>query len=653
MKVAIPTALIFAILLITAIASAQFVPQQGSNPYSNPYSASQILPVPAYNSSYNPMYMPNSMSNPYATNPFAQPSYNFNLPQYNYTLPAYDYSPPSYSNPYSSPYDDSSSSLSAEDQEEKRERDEERKEEREERQEEKRREREERKREERLERDRARRGEKPSSNEGAEEQSGEKSEVNNWPPVPKSSARAAEVAPPAPAKSVGAAESKPTAAPRVAAVAAPAPAKVDSWWERDPAYQQYLKDKKNYETAQRAKPDWPPKPKPVTTIPAPQKQIESSTGLLAASAEGCVDCGPKKGPLTQQIEQLQEAADTRQVFIMTRPPDSKLSEGVRTVINTIYQNCEAYSTIIRPDYCQEGFIGKSFCAKSHPRAAGDLTAFKNEQEFFSYATASQPGSNVMTPERPQGPQCRDMNKTPPVFRVDTDGKGVGRPKITKSANGKVNLNLFNEEKTGGKFVTLDCSGFVSAALSAAGLNAAPNSPTLQVTTATLRSGAASCLGTVTFNPSESIKSGDVAVFSGESQHSMIFDKVGADPFGLKNIPPAPAGTSVQEHCLAKLKLSDFDFVIAQSGLYGGRIAASQARAVDYITNFGKGYMDGINLQIVQMAQDACVSKLTGVTKKADRPSGAKLLRHKGSSAPGCVRSTPTEVVGRPCVGSCT
>ncbi len=640
-----PTALIFAVLLLAAIANAQFVQQQG-------FAAPQMLPVP----SYNPMYMPNTLGNQYM-NPYSQPiygqqnygqpTYNFSLPTYNYSLPAYDYSVPSFSNPYSSPYEsqyDRPSARSAEEEEERREREEER----EERREEKRREREERKREQRLERDR----------------------VNNWPPVPKSSARAAEVAPkpppaakPAPRAAApgGAAEAKPSvskpavakpAAAKPVAAAKPAvPAqtpKQENWWESDPDYQKYLKDKKAYEEAQKVRPNFPPKPKPVTTEP-PQKQIQSTTGALAASAEtDCESCGPKKGPLAQQVEQLKELADPREVFVLTRPPNSKVSEGIRRVINTIYQSCDAYSTLLRPDYCQDGFIGKSYCAKSQPRDAGDLTAFRNPEEFFSYKVASQPGSNVMTPVKPENPQCRDMNKTPPVF------KWGGRPQISAAA-GKVTLNLFNSGTTNNpsKFTTMDCSGFVTAAFAAAGLNLVANSPTAQATTATLRSGQASCVAPVTFSSNQSIQSGDVAVFAGGSEHAMIFDRVGDDPFGINSIAPAPAGTTPATYCRSKLDPANFDFVIAQSGLYGGRTAVSQSRAVDYIVNFGNGMMDGINAQILQLAEDACVAKLTGVARKAERPNAGKILRHKGASAPGCVRASPPEIVGQQCVKGCT
>ncbi len=655
MKVAVPTALIFAVLLIAAIANAQFVSQ-------NPYSAPQILPVP----SYNPMYMPNTTSNPYSMSPYSQPTYNFSLPTNNFSMPAIDYSIPSFSNPYSSPYDspyDRPSARSAEDEEERRERDEERREEREERREEKRRERDERKREDRAERERSRRGndggdEQPAAKEDEHSPAEEKTEVNNWPPVPKSSARAAEVAPPvlslappatkpAPAK---AAEAKPAKAAAVAAPAAAVP-KQQNWWESDPDYQKYLKDKKGYEESQKVRPDFPPKPKPVTTVPAPQKQIQSTTGALAASAvTDCESCGPKKGPLAQQVETLRELADPREVFVLTRAPNSKVSEGIRRVINTIYQSCDAYSTLLRPDYCQDGFIGKSYCAKSQPRnnSEGDVTAFKNPEEFFSYKVASQPGSNVMTPVKPEGPSCRDMNKNPPIF------KWGGRPQLSSKA-GKVTLNLFNSGTTNNtsKFTTMDCSGFVTAAYAAAGLNLVANSPAAQATTRTLRNGEASCVAPVTFSANQSIQSGDIAVFAGGSEHSMIFDRVGEDPFGIKDVATAPSGVTAATHCRSKLDPANFDFVIAQSGLYGGRTAVSQSRAVDYIVNFGNGMMDGINAQIMQLAEDACVAKLSGVSRKAERPNAGKILRHKGASAPGCVRAAPPEIVGQQCVKGCT
>lgn len=627
MKVSAPTALIFAVLLIAAIANAQFVPQY-------PYAAPQILPLPSYSPMYMP-YMPNNMYNPYS-----QPTYNFSLPTNNFSFPAIDYSIPSFSNPYSSPYDsfDRPRARSAEDEEERREREEERREEREERREEKRREREERKREARAEREQ----EKPNDEEPPE--------VNNWPPVPKSSARAGEVAPPAPpvAKPAAAADGGKAAPAKATPAAAPKP---QNWWESDPDYQKYLKDKKAYEESQKVRPNFPPPPKPVTTVPAPQKQIQSTTGALAASAvTDCESCGPKKGPLAQQVETLRELADPREVFVLTRPPNSKVSEGIRRVINTIYQSCDAYSTLLRPDYCQDGFIGKNYCAKSQPRnnAEGDVTAFQNPAEFFSYKVASQPGSNVMTPTKPEGPSCRDMNKTPPIF------KWGGRPQLSNKA-GRVTLNLFNNGTANNtsKFTTMDCSGFVTAAYAAAGLNLVANSPAAQATTRTLRNGEASCVAPVTFSANQSIQSGDIAVFAGGSEHSMIFDRVGEDPFGIKDIAATPSGVSAATHCRSKLDPANFDFVIAQSGLYGGRTAVSQARAVDYIVNFGNGMMDGINAQIMQLAEDACVAKISGVSRKAERPNAGKILRHKGASAPGCVRAAPPVIVGQQCVKGCT
>lgn len=725
MKVLHSTALIFAILLLALAANAQYSQPQVARV---PGPAPVVIPAPPmqqgyYNGYYGPQQPPPQVLLPqtpmyqgYNPGYFNQPSYT--MPSYNqnnWVDSQFDYSgwysnfnssfnPFDYVNRYDSQDSSQRTYSTQEEADEARDREEERQERREEKAEEaeRRREdakerREEEKRQAREDRDREKR--KSSRNkfddDGADDQ--KVKPKSNWPPVPKSSAEGKKILADENKQNVApktgenaAAETKagakapqqlqaktqspspkaqPQAAPASGNKAAeteasmkqantpPAPAAPvkKHWWETDPEYQKYLNDKKAAATAPAATENqWPPKAKPLEQI--------STNKFEASGLTGCENCNPKKGTLTAQVASLPKTSSPLTRNQKTEP-DSKVGEGIRRVMNTLYQSCSAYDKWIDTDYCASGFVGaKDYCHKDYPKKPGDLKAYdylteKDNEGFFSYELASKPGADVMVPEKPEGPQCRDMTKTPPVFRYD------GRPSISQT-NGKVTLNMFNESKTGGKFVTLGCSGFVTAAYAAAGLNFAPNSPTAQVTTASLHSGAAKCLATPTLSANGSVKSGDIVLFG---EHSMILDHVGSDPFALNSLPTPPSGTSLGQFCINNLQPSSFQFIITQSGVAGGREAIAQMRATDYFAYNGEATFDEIKKKIAtdtpnletraqffQIAVDACVAKLSNTTKPATRgPKAATILRHKGSAAPGCVRSSPPEIVGQACVKGCT
>ncbi len=322
---------------------------------------------------------------------------------------------------------------------------------------------------------------------------------------------------------------------------------------------------------------------------------------------------------------------------------SPVSSGIKRVMNTLYQRCDAYDISVGANYVNPSFYSDTLAEqakaknklytdyKGAPFKSGDLWArAESNKDFISYDVASSVGGHPYTLAS-YPPGCRDMRRTPAVFKED-----YSRP-LTEIKKGRVKVELFNSDRnhTNGKFNTLDCSGYVSSAYLAVGLRFYKTGPASRTVTTTdlnsfLKNPTNSCVKPVSFDAKTSLQPGDILLFDNGpyGRHSMVVDKVGADPFQLKDFP-------ADKSCDTDLYIDDFQVWLTNSGSYGGRVAISKGRYQDIEDKASGGESEAL----FSLARAACEAHQSGA--KVSASLGAiSVLRHVGTSDPACYVHKP-------------
>lgn len=242
---------------------------------------------------------------------------------------------------------------------------------------------------------------------------------------------------------------------------------------------------------------------------------------------------------------------------------------------------------------------------------------------------------------PENSQCKDMRELPPLYTYG------GKPKVTKTS-----IDLLVQQKTNGAgFSGLDCSTFVSTALTAAGLRIKPFQPIAEnrATSTDLAKFTEnnSCFANSAFSADSSIQPGDIIAYSG---HTYMIDTVGKDPFGFEKMIAKGTRINTPSDCyrLPEDAERNFDFRLIQSA-GSGSLAVSRTEASRYLS-FGESdhYMRPHMIS-------ACLAKVTGKKVATTRNQGSTLLRHRGNEVAGCVipKNQIPHMTGEECVASCT
>ncbi len=272
-------------------------------------------------------------------------------------------------------------------------------------------------------------------------------------------------------------------------------------------------------------------------------------------------------------------------------------------------------------------LGHSYKVRSIP--TGNLSQLVNSHYYLKDL------------EVPKNKLCKDMRALPPIYTYG------GKPKVTKSE-----INLLVEQKTSGaKFSGLDCSTFISTALTAAGLRIKPGQPiqenratSTQLSNFTEKN---SCFSSPTMTADTTIQPGDIIAFSG---HTFMIDTVGKDPFGLDKMKIRGGRIKSKQDCynLPDDAEENFDFRIIQSaGL--GSLAVSRTEASTYISK------SNLMRYVEPFMISACIAKVTGQKMTSPKNLRTALLRHRGSEVPGCLipKNQMPHMTGEECVASCT
>lgn len=215
----------------------------------------------------------------------------------------------------------------------------------------------------------------------------------------------------------------------------------------------------------------------------------------------------------------------------------------------------------------------------------------------------------------------------------------GKPYATTAADSPI--DLFKNNGNGTSVLGIDCSGYVFTALATAGLRlkagralkASDSWAWGSSSYVEPQNNGLTCLSKISVTPTSTMKSGDIVAVYG---HVLLVDKVGADPFGIKN-----AKTSAD---CSKLTSDKFDFSVAQSSPSKEGIGLNYFDAKIYLATSSK-----MKAGLEKYAYYTCLAKFNGSTYTPNVGT-LSVVRHKGTSE--CL-APRVKMARESCIQSCS
>jgi hypothetical protein len=200
--------------------------------------------------------------------------------------------------------------------------------------------------------------------------------------------------------------------------------------------------------------------------------------------------------------------------------------------------------------------------------------------------------------------------------------------------------------------SVDCSGFVSAALTASGLkwDKGQKNPYQIKGTANIHDTgrSSSCFDSPKLSDEESLLPGDI--LNSSNDHVVIIDSVGKDPMGLN--------TAQTKNDCYTLTHHDLDFTIVHSSKYKGqngvhRMHISKYYATNRLVKGVVAHAKKLCLEKFKKQADNVISSRPMKMKPGKRGSRYfSIMRHKGKDEPGCTFDRPQAVAGEACIENC-
>ncbi len=342
----------------------------------------------------------------------------------------------------------------------------------------------------------------------------------------------------------------------------------------------------------------------ITEVKAPEPDLDCSN--RRSKAQGCQEC-------YDNFVKERMSVDVPSDLLKNLLPSSAIATAAENVMATVYQDCSVLmkDVLLCPQDILAG-INTDRSKKDVKRVRTDIAKLIASHPYLS--------SRCKKNDKPSFPVCEN----PPIFNYG--GKptcGAGEC-ISIAKNPVRELNPLRL-KYGTNFdgPGLDCSGFLTSSLLAAGLRIYPsghaemdrfiyNSEGFSK----LSNDPKSCFGAAQdqYDGSLSISRGDVFAMP---SHVFIVESAGPDPFGVKNWK----NCSGDEYTAKNL-----DFRIIQSMPHNGGIGVSRLEA--------KHFIEPLKLNAAAIKEEAVKACKARKGERPQRTNGAGLtiLRHKGSAA---------------------
>lgn len=370
----------------------------------------------------------------------------------------------------------------------------------------------------------------------------------------------------------------------------------------------------------------------LVSVPLPTREITPAEGVTTAVAI----C--PSGSCSVLNADNRAALDEISYHLGTIPAAQQIAVGARQTMAVMYQSC---SVLTKPPY--------------NPKVDNKLRPplrFNRDTKKRSFATNSL--SELVSKHfylkdlPPRGPRCQDVKKSPPLFQVGGRAQYKGRE-----------INILGNFKMGSNRVTnLDCSGFFSVALSAAGLKLKPqvqNPSQNEITSVGLThlNSTNSCFFRPSFSKKQSLQMGDVIAYPG---HVLMIDKVGPDPLGIQQLKNQGLFPKSSQGCFsAKIRADLFNFNIIQSSGWGDMPGVIMEAKNYLYSSKQSGELHRVAKRLFEVACLAEFENNNNPVSFGDRTTGKiTLLRHMGESRQDCVFQKDQKPIlkGQDCTDGC-
>jgi hypothetical protein len=291
--------------------------------------------------------------------------------------------------------------------------------------------------------------------------------------------------------------------------------------------------------------------------------------------------------------------------------------GGRRVMAVAYQSCQAIS--LKP------------LNASTPDLQGIkvLGTFPKTRTISNLASvqATHPYLGIQNKEN----GCFDVENHPLIYDYG------GKPYYANA--GSSELDLTKNAGSGSPELGIDCSGLVFTAFAVQGYQLIPK----QTLTGSLISGVSSrtllnppaawkCVARINVGPNDPVQSGDVLSIDG---HTVLFDKLGADPWGVQHF-------KTEADC-AKITEDDLNFVILQSSSSNNGVGINRYQIKDYLKNDHE-----MRVAFLKYARAFCETHFTQ-TRETPQWSDVSIIRHQNT--PDCI-GRPMTLKYQSCVAAC-
>lgn len=320
--------------------------------------------------------------------------------------------------------------------------------------------------------------------------------------------------------------------------------------------------------------------------------------------------------------------------------DSPALQGARKVLANFFQSCSALEEKLTEETPNLSGVTTKKPTNTDKKSAPGI---KNVRHVTSTDKLNE--TNIFMLKATEagdypGPNCKDMRDTPPVY-------AWGGKAHHDKESGKLDLFRNRTGVTGSskdKSVSIDCSGFIAAAMANMGLKIDSEQTGYQVFgTSTLKEASEkenSCLPSATIEPSDIIRPGDIYNHSGS--HVIMIDEIGEDPLAVERFAKIGECNDIS--------VEDFNFTYIHSGAIKGSYGPSRV----HISTHANG-SDSMMSNLRSLAVKMCQSKVDGneIRQKSSEVFSSKkfsIMRHD-SEREDCYHD-PVPLEGEECLKDC-
>lgn len=298
--------------------------------------------------------------------------------------------------------------------------------------------------------------------------------------------------------------------------------------------------------------------------------------------------------------------------------------GGRWAFSTAYQSCQSLQLPAMdartPDVQGIAIVGTHPDGVGRKRSIASLSKVQSSHYYIKDMSS-------------YGQSCFNVRQNPLIYDYG------GKPYATTAADSPI--DMFKNNGNGTSVLGIDCSGYVFSSYATAGLRlkagralkASDSWAWGSSSYVEPQNNGLTCLNKISVNSSSTMKAGDIVAVYG---HVLLIDKVGADPFGIKNAKSAA-------DC-SKLSSDKFDFTVAQSSPSKEGIGLNYFDAKIYLSTSSK-----MKAGLEKYAYYTCLAKFDG---KSYTPNVGTLsvVRHKGTAE--CM-APRVKMARESCIASCS